>query len=150
MNPAQLAWIEKQLRESSEPWKICFFHHPLYSSAIRHGSDVALRKVLEPLFIRYGVSVVFSGHDHIYERIRPQHGITYFVTGAAGQLRRDSIRPGELTAKGFAADRHFMLVEVAGDTLYFQVISRTGETVDSGLIAKAPPGVEQTEDSRRE
>ena len=43
MDRKQLAWAETTLRESSEPWKIVFFHHPLYSDARRHGSDVELR-----------------------------------------------------------------------------------------------------------
>jgi hypothetical protein len=136
MDREQLAWLEKELRESSEPWKICFFHHPIYSSGKRHGSALELRKVLEPLFVRYGVAAVFSGHDHIYERTRPQSGITYFVSGAAGQLRRDNIRPSELTAKGYAGDRHFMLVQIAGDKLYFEAVSRLGQIVDAGELER--------------
>ena len=66
-----------------EEWKISYFHHPLYSNAARHGSSVDLRVLLEPLFIKYGVNVVFSGHDHVYERVEPQKGIYYFVSGAA-------------------------------------------------------------------
>jgi hypothetical protein len=61
------------------------FHHPLYSDAARHGSNIELRVVLEPLLVRYGVSVVFSGHDHVYERSTPQKGITYFIEGSSGQ-----------------------------------------------------------------
>jgi hypothetical protein len=30
-----------------------------------------------------------------------------------------------------------MLIEIAGDKLYFQTISRTGESVDSGVIEKS-------------
>ena len=145
MNHAQLTWLEKELRESPEPWKICLFHHPIYSSGKRHGPDVGLRKILEPLFVQYGVAAVFSAHDHFYERIRPQHGITYFISGAAGQLRKNNIRPGEITAKGFAEDRHFMLLEIAGDTLYFQAVSRTGETVDSGSVQRPRSATEQTD-----
>ena len=39
-----------------------------------------------------------------------------------------------MTAKGFDRDYHFMIVEIAGDDLYFQAISRTGQTVDSGVV----------------
>ncbi len=136
MSRDHIAWLEKQLRESSERWKICFFHHPIYSSGKRHGSDLSLRKVLEPLFMRYGVNAVFSGHDHFYERIVPQNGIAYFVSGAAGQLRKNNIRPGGITAQGYASDRQFILLEISGDTLYFQALSRTGATVDSGTIPR--------------
>src|SRR5882672_1874198 len=67
MDPRQLAWIDNALKQSADAWKICYFHHPLYSDGRRHGSEVDLRVVLEPLFVKYRVNVVFSGHDHIYE-----------------------------------------------------------------------------------
>jgi predicted phosphodiesterase len=135
MDRKQTTWVESQLRDAGNgDWKICFFHHPLYSSARFHGSDADLRKVLEPLFVEYGVDVVLSGHDHVYERVRPQQGIYYFVEGASGSLRAGNLSPSALTAKGFDADRSFMMIEVAGDDLYFQATSRTGVTVDSGVI----------------
>jgi len=146
MDRAQLAWLQEQLRSSGSEWKIFYFHHPLYSSGDRHGSDEQLRAVLEPLFVQFGVSVVFSGHDHFYERIKPQKGIYYFVSGAGGQLRRGNIRTTDLTAKGFDQDNHFMILEIAGDEMYFQTISRTGTTVDSGVIQR--PKENLKEDSK--
>jgi hypothetical protein len=93
--PEQIEWLEKQLRASSSPWKIVFLHHPLYSSGERHGSDIELREVLEPLFLKYNVSVVLTGHDHFYERIKPQKGIAYFVRGVGWQAARGKHRPGD-------------------------------------------------------
>ena len=136
MDAKQLAWIETSLREAREDWKICYFHHPLYSNASRHGSSVDLRVLLEPIFVKHGVNVVFSGHDHVYERLKPQKGIHYFVSGAAGQLRRGNMRPTEQTAASFDQDQSFMLVEIAGTTLHFQVLSRTGRTVDAGTLQR--------------
>jgi hypothetical protein len=141
MDPEQLAWIEAQLRGTHEPWKICFFHHPLYSAGRRHGSEKDLRALLEPLFVRYGVNAVFSGHEHLYERMRARHGITYFTSGAAAKLSRSDLAVGgpdrAQLAVGYDQDREFMLVEIAGDTLSYQAISRTGRTVDSGTIQRA-------------
>jgi len=74
LDKPQLEWLEKELSSSSSDWKVAFFHHPLYSSGKTHGSALESRAVLEPLFVKYGVSAVFSGHDHIYERIKPQKG----------------------------------------------------------------------------
>jgi hypothetical protein len=136
LDSRQLAWIDASLRDAREDWKICYFHHPLYSNARRHGSSVDLRVLLEPIFIRYGVNVVFQGHDHVYERLNPQKGIYYFVSGSAGQLRKGNIRRSDETAAFFDQDQSFMLVEIAGSDLYFQVISRTGTTVDSGVIRR--------------
>jgi hypothetical protein len=134
--PEQIKWLENELKSSESNWKIAVFHHPLYSSGERHGSDRRLREVLEPLFVKYNVSVVLNGHDHFYERIKPQHGISYFVVGSGGQLRVGNIdRTTGLTAKGFDTDLAFMAAEIIGDAMYFNAISRRGETVDSGIIA---------------
>jgi 3',5'-cyclic AMP phosphodiesterase CpdA len=134
LDPEQLVWIENALRGAQEAWKIAYFHHPLYSDGGRHGSEVELRVRLEPIFIKYGVNVVYSGHDHIYERVKPQKGIYYFVSGAGGELRQGDLKRSGMTAAGFDQDRSFMLNEVTGDDLYFQVVSRTGQTVDQGAI----------------
>lgn len=136
MDQKQLEWVERELKASNEPWKIPYFHHPLYSSGARHGSEVDLRAQLEPLFLKYGVSVVFAGHEHFYERIHPQKGIYYFTNGGAAKLRRNNIRRGPMTAAGFDTDRSFMLVEISGDELYFQTFSRIGATVDSGTVPR--------------
>jgi acid phosphatase len=69
MDPEQVKWLDKELSASGARWKLCFFHHPFYSHARKHGSDVDLRQHLEPLFQKYGVDVVLNGHDHVYERI---------------------------------------------------------------------------------
>jgi hypothetical protein len=136
MDDEQLGWIGQQLSGSHATWKICFFHHPLYSHARFHGADADLRARLEPVFQQNGVNVVLSGHEHVYERVKPQSGIYYFVLGNAGELRFRDLIPSADTAKGFDTDQAFMLVEIAGDGLYFQTISRTGETVDSGVLPK--------------
>ena len=137
----QLEWIETALKDSREEWKICYFHHPLYSNANRHGSAIDLRVLLEPIFVKYGVNVVFSGHDHVYERIKPQKDIYYFVSGSAGQLREGNMSPSDQTAASFDKDQSFMVVEIAGADMFFQAISRTGQTVDSGAIHRqAKPG----------
>jgi hypothetical protein len=90
--------------------------------------------VLEPLMVRYGVDIVFSGHEHIYERIKPQKGITYFIVGSSGQLRRGGMTPSPMTASGFDRDQVFMVASIDGGDLTFQAISRTGVVVDSGVI----------------
>ena len=137
MDPPQLQWLEHELQKSGgDEWRICYFHHPLYSSGKKHGSSLELRALLEPLFIKYGVNAVFAGHDHVYERVKPENGINYFTEGAAGQLRYGDLKRTGLTDVGFDKDQSFMLLEVAGDDLYFQTVSRTGITVDSGMIAK--------------
>ncbi len=136
MDPAQLMWFAQNLKNSQGTWKICFFHHPLYNDGKHHGSDVDLRTQLLPLFQQNGVNAVFSGHEHVYERIKPENNIYYFVLGNSGKLMPHDFRQTGERVKGFDTDQSFMLVEIAGDKLYFQVIARSGETIDSGELPR--------------
>jgi predicted phosphodiesterase len=137
MAPDQVAWLKKELEGSNADWKISYLHHPLYSSGERHGSEVDLRALVEPLFLEHGVDIVFAGHEHFYERLRPQKGISYITQGGAAKLRRGNIRDNSaMTAKGFDTDNSFTLVEIEGDNLFFETISRRGAVVDSGIIPR--------------
>ncbi len=133
MDPKQLAWVEDKLKSSDAKWKIAYFHHPMFTSAKFHGPDLDLRQQLMPLFTKYGVNVVLSGHEHVYERLKPQSGIYFFVLGNSGELRLHNIRkPNDLEIVGFDTDRTFMMVEITGDDFYFQTIAGSGQTIDSG------------------
>jgi 3',5'-cyclic AMP phosphodiesterase CpdA len=136
MDRDQLAWLARELEGSGSDWKVPFFHHPLYSSGGTHGSEVDLRTQVEPLFLKHGVSAVFAGHEHFYERIKPQKGIQYFTSGAAAKLREGDIRRTNMTAVGFDSDTSYMLVEIAGDVMNFQTLTRTGKRIDSGTVTK--------------
>ena len=136
LDGTQLGWLETELEKSASPWKIAYFHHPLYSSGKRHGSDADLRTVLEPVFKKYNVSIVLSGHDHVYERIGPQSGILYFVVGSSGHVRSHGLEENGMKADGFDTDLCFMVAEISGDEFYFQTISRTGSTIDKGSFKR--------------
>jgi hypothetical protein len=137
MDQAQCKWLEEQLSRSNDHWKVAYFHHPLYSSGGRHGSETDLRAQVEPLFIKYGVDIVFAGHEHFYERIKPQKGIYYFIEGGGAKLARGDIQKGPLTAVGVDTDFTFMLAELGRDAMQFQVLSRVGKRVDSGTLPRA-------------
>jgi 3',5'-cyclic AMP phosphodiesterase CpdA len=135
MDEKQLKWLDEQLAASGSEWKICFFHHPPYSSGEAHGSDVTLRNQIEPIFVKYGVNAVFTGHEHFYERIKPQKGIAYFIAGSSAKLREGNIvSASTLNAKGFDEGYTFMLVEISGDDLFYQTITEQGKTIDSGSV----------------
>jgi predicted MPP superfamily phosphohydrolase len=132
----QAGWLEGVLKESTAKWKIAVFHHPIYSSAEEHGSDVALRRRIEPLLARYGVNVVISGHDHTYERVKPQQGVQYFVTGAGGKVRPGDVNMGSpLRAMSYDRDNHYMQMVIEDQQINFQTIARSGAVIDRGAIA---------------
>jgi 3',5'-cyclic AMP phosphodiesterase CpdA len=86
-NPEQRAWLETTLGESTAAWKVVALHHPPYSAGYQ-GSNHAARAAFAPLFERYGVQLVLSGHEHDYQRSEMIGGVTYVVTGAAAGSRR--------------------------------------------------------------
>ena len=134
MDPPQVKWIDAALADAREEWKIAVFHHPIYSDGDRHGSNVSLRVVLEPMLVRHGVDVVFAGHEHIYERITEQKGIVHFIVGSSGQLRKGGVTPSSNTAASFADDHAFLIATIDSGGMTFQAISRTGAVVDSGVL----------------
>jgi predicted phosphodiesterase len=136
MDERQLKWMENEFVKDENQWRIAFFHHPLYSSGGRRGPSEDLRDILEPVLIRNGFDVVFFGHDHFYERIKPQKGIYYFLTGAGGKISKDLKKNSPITDKGYDADLSFTLIEIDKDEMHFQTITRTGQTVDSGVIKR--------------
>jgi hypothetical protein len=137
MTPAQITWLKDALERSDAKWKIPYFHHPIYSSGEKHGAEADLAVLVEPLFVQYGVDVVFSGHEHFYERIRPQKGIHYVTQGGGAKLREGNIRAqSALTAKGFDTDNSFTLIEIVKDQMHLETISRRGQVVDTAIITR--------------
>lgn len=139
LDPEQVRWLTKELESSGSDWKIAYFHHPLYTTA-RRGPEIELRAILEPIFVKHGVDVVFAGHEHIYERFKPQKGIYHFTVGGAAKLRRGDTRAAPIIEARYDRDRSFLLVEIAGDSLFFQAVSRTGRVVDRGALARRTAG----------
>jgi len=133
----QLQWLSKELEASGSDWKIAFFHHPLYSSGSTHGSADLQRGLIEPVFLKYGVNVAFMGHEHFYERIKPQKGVAYFIVGSSAKLRKGDLQKSPLTVYGNDSSYAFMLVEILGDEMFFQAIDDKGTTLDTGSIRRA-------------
>lgn len=91
--------------------------------------------------MRRGVSAVFSGHDHVYERVQPQGGVQYFVSGAGGQLRRGGLdRSSPLFEAGDDRVNSFIYAEVTAEWLRFRAVGADAPTLDEGALAPARPG----------
>jgi hypothetical protein len=100
---AQTAWLERTLAagraDRSVDWIIVQMHQcAASSSSTGNGSDLGIRKQWLPLFDKYQVDLVLSGHDHDYERSFPCRGLdvnagTEVATGAAV----NTLRPHPVT-----------------------------------------------------
>lgn len=139
MASKELDWLNKALAASTARFKIVYGHYPLYSVSEHSeppGLQAQLRGLLEPLMARYGVDAYLAGHNHDYEKTRPlPDGIQHFVSGAAGRLNK--LAPDgqfEPPIEKVITQRHFMLFEEKPEGLTYQVFSKDGAVLDTGLI----------------
>jgi acid phosphatase type 7 len=129
----QARWLDADLAASALPWKVVYLHKPPYSSGT-HGSDTSLRTALAPVLQRHGVQLVLAGHDHNYERMIPQEGITYVVTGGGGVGTRGV---GRSSFTAFSVEViHFVYAEVTVDEMTLHAIDGMGVEFDSVTIRR--------------
>jgi hypothetical protein len=151
----QTAWLEKELkRATGEPGilhRFVVMHHPPFSTSL-HGGHEELREMWTPLFEKYGVEAVFSGHDHTYEHAE-RNGIHYVVSGGGGAplYPKDPKASAEdrAASRYFERTLHYLRVHVTGGFVEIAAIRADGsliETISWGslprdLVAAAPPSV---------
>jgi hypothetical protein len=145
-DPAQIKWLDTVFADAGNKWRICFFHHPLYSSGL-HASESrdVIRPALEPALVRNHVDVVFSGHDHLYERVKPQQGIRYFVSGGGGRSLYDFNR-SSFDEVGIS-EHHFMVVQLGGDRLLYEAITPAQKLLDCGILFRTPDSASKSLDN---
>jgi acid phosphatase type 7 len=132
MTDEQAAWLDRDLAASDREWRIVYGHHPPFSSG-EHGSSMRFRELFGPVLERHRVDLVLSGHDHDYERVKPQNGVHYVVTGGGGRGTRPV---GESAFTDFSEQvLHFVYVEVEGDQLLLHAIDATGVEFDQLAIS---------------
>lgn len=133
-DPAQRRWLEATLRRSSAGWKIVSVHHPPYSAGYQ-GSSEEVRAAFSPLFSRYGVQLVLSGHDHDYQRSHMIDGVTYVVTGAGSGTRRT----GEEAFTAVAFSWHsFVEIGVYPDRIVGRAINQDARVADEWVLRPNP------------
>jgi len=142
----QTKWLEKDLAASRATWKFVFFHHPLYSSG-EHKSSLKHRDAWAKLFMKYGVDIVFNGHDHIYERTYPIASISapslkpvpYVVTGGGG-AELHKTQPQLWTAHS-ESTHHFIVVKVNDNTLKLTAYNAAHQMIDTATFIKPKDSV---------
>lgn len=134
-DPDQLAWLDRTLAEPTDArWTIVMQHHPPFSAGY-HGSDAASRKYLVPRYVAAGVDLVLAGHDHDYQRTKPQDGVTYVVSGGAAKLRPTG--RADFTAES-ASTYHFVELAVYADRIDVHAVQQDGRVFDSFSLTPRP------------
>jgi len=133
----QTAWIEQQLQaarlDDSIVHVFVSMHHPPFSVSL-HGGQAELREAWTPLFEKYQVAAVFSGHDHVYSRAE-RNGVRYFVSGGGGAPlypRRKSSKEIDLKAtKYFERTNHYLRVHVIDRAIEISVVRADGSLIET-------------------
>jgi 3',5'-cyclic AMP phosphodiesterase CpdA len=126
----QRAWLDDTLRTTTATWRIVALHHPPYSAGYQGSSEDA-REQFSPLFERYGVQLVLSGHDHDYQRSERINGVTYVVSGAAAGTRRTG--EDDFTAVSFSW-HHFVDVGIYPDRIVGRAVNQDGRVADRWVL----------------
>ncbi len=140
LNREQLSWLKNDLaaaKARGERFIFVFFHHPLFSSDREYApGNTGLRQLWHPIFKKYGVTAVFSGHCHSYERL-VEDGVNYIVTGGGGAPLggfTDQPTPGSVKR---AKLLHYMRVTIAGDEAKIEMIPVA--KVEGNTVTELPP-----------
>jgi predicted phosphodiesterase len=141
-NSQQYKWLKDDLLKTDTKWKFAFFHHPPYTSG-RHPSNLKVRALLTPLFRKHGVDIVFSGHNHLYERSYPinsaftqdDSAVTYVVSGGGGGTLYD-FSPNNIWTASVSKAHNFCVVNVDGASLDFKALDTDGQVLDKFTILK--------------
>jgi phosphodiesterase/alkaline phosphatase D-like protein len=150
----QYAWLDKALAASTATWKVCFHHHPCYSSDADDYGDTYKRsrtgegdrnaRQLAALYEKHNVDVVFNGHIHLYERTWPirggkvdrKHGIVYVTSGGGGG-KLEEVGPTPTFFKAETrTDYHYLYVTVHQKTLHLKAFDHEGRLFDQVTLTK--------------
>jgi hypothetical protein len=128
--PKHWEFIELSFPENRDAalWRIPFAHHPPYCAGPQHHNTKSMQRLI-PLFERSGVKVMFSGHEHNFQHSHVK-SIDYFVTGAAGKLRRTP--PDDFASAHtvtWATECHFLVVRIEGTRMLVRAIGDI-DTID--------------------
>jgi len=132
----QYNWLVHQLDSSqkTDNYTIVLFHHPPFSSGTHRKDPKNARKYLVPLFDKYGVDAVFSGHVHMYERLLV-NGIYYFVTGGGGAPLHNVGEKSQYSQKVFKV-HHFCNLSIIDNQLHVAVYDIDNNLIDNITIGK--------------
>ncbi len=140
----QYSWLESELRADSADSTVrhvfVSLHEPPYTTSAAHPSNLQVREYLSPLFERFGVSIVFCGHIHAYERSLV-NGVHYVTSGGGGApLYWDWLEPEPWTLFRLTC-YEFVQVDVHGDSVFCQAVQPDGTVFDPFFCTARKPGV---------
>ncbi len=129
----QLNWLREDLAGSKKEWKFILLHQPGWSAG-HHGNDKAVQERIQPLCKKYGVQMVFAGHNHYYARIE-KDGVLHLTCGGGGAPLYEAPKPEQVEIS--KSTNHFVTLEIQDQTTKFKVWDTDLDLIDSGVINNA-------------
>ena len=129
----QYEWLIKDFEANHQPWTIVLLHKPGFTAG-GHSNNKLVKKVLQPIFKKYGVKLVLAGHNHYYSRAEVD-GIQHITTGGGGA---PLYSPKANKKHIIKVDKsyHFCKIEVKSDNLWVSVIRSDGSIIEEFKIDK--------------
>ncbi|MEO6867411.1 MAG: metallophosphoesterase [Gaiellales bacterium] len=141
---AQLKWLEQQLANSKQPWKVVYLHYPMYGSDENAYPEIA--DSVQPLLEKYGVQLVVAGHEHNYLRAKPRNGVVHLLSGGGGQRVYPFMSKMSKHLARRLADHHHLEMSVGKTKMVVRAIDKNGTRIDTveipiNAVAAARAGV---------
>ncbi len=147
-DPNQIDWFRTELTRCRSDWKILILHKPMIASDAEHGPSKSLYKLLKDIMREPNdIDVVFTGHNHFYERRQPLDGILHITIGASSKSTSETLPPDPGRVVGYTESRSFGWIRIDGNMLHLQAFNELGEVIDDVQFRdlEDPDGIHVTE-----
>lgn len=140
-------WLARELQAAAYSpdidWIIAYWHRTIYTWTEKHGRFQPAYENWVPPLAMYGADLVFSGHNHLYERSGPNRGAYYFTVGGGGGDPTGVSSPTYATVA--TTCYHHVQLDIDGTNLHMQAIRWDGVVFDElhlghpGRIVRVDP-----------
>ena len=132
------AWIRSRTGSCEKPWLAAVIHHPVYGMHDEDTVSPQIRRLWAPLLETGGVRIVFSGHQHLYQRTRPIHGVVYLM-GNSGQRESRFFHGNNLpeyTQQIYDRGANYQIVEAGARRLKMTSYNEKGLVIDETVLGR--------------
>ena len=132
------AWIRSRTGSCEKPWLAAVIHHPVYGMHDEDTVSPQIRRLWAPLLEKGGVRIVFSGHQHLYQRTRSIHGVVYLM-GNSGQRKSRFFHGNNLpeyTQQIYDRGANYQIVEAGARRLKMTSYNKKGLVIDETVLGR--------------
>ena len=132
------AWIRSRTGSCEKPWLAAVIHHPVYGMHDEDTVSPQIRRLWAPLLETGGVRIVFSGHQHLYQRTGPIHGVVYLM-GNSGQRESRFFHGNNLpeyTQQIYDRGANYQIVEAGARRLKMTSYNKKGLVIDETVLGR--------------